>query len=88
MTKLTPDLRKFILAMTITLVFSIVMILAALGYVKLGDSPGLLMLFGTLTALVGSVFNFDFGSSSSSERKTELLTAHPPDAAPTPPAQP
>lgn len=70
---LGPQPLKSALALIMALGFIAVIVMCGLGYMKLTDNPTVLMLFGSLSALAGQVYGFYFGSSSSSERKTEIM---------------
>lgn len=86
---MTIDKLRIFLAAVIATCFVAVVILVALGIAKV-DSNSLAI--GALISITGTVYNFAFGSSSGSERKTDLLAqsvpAPQPPPAPVAPAQP
>lgn len=70
----TPD----ILAVIIVGGFFAILIAMMLGVLKVSDQQSLLILLGALSAGFGSVLNFFFGSSRSSQNKDVLLASSTP----------
>lgn len=67
-----------VLAVIVTLGFFGILIGMLAGVLKASDNQALLIMLGALGAAWGAIVNYYFGSSQSSDRKTELLSQAPP----------
>ncbi len=76
-----------ILALVIVVGF-LAVVAATLFAVEIRDNPTMLMMLGTLSTAFGMVMQWHFGSSSGSERKSDLLARTPPIADPATPEKP
>lgn len=71
------DLHRYILAWTVVVGFFAVLVVLMFTPLPEAAVGPVNQLFGALTAAMGMVVNFFFGSSDSSRRKTELLGRPP-----------